>query len=125
DPDGDGTEHDSSVGDATDGDPGTFWSTEHYNGGLNKDGVGVVLDAGADRKLTQLVVRRNKPSFVAVVQSGGSTSGPFTNVSDSQTAGASTTFSLDGAAARYYVLWITDLGPSSSVEINEVTAKGR
>ena len=125
DPDGDGTEHDSSVGDATDGDPGTFWSTEHYNGGLNKDGVGLVLDAGADRKLTQLVVRSNTPGFVAVVQSGGSTSGPFTNVSDSQTAGASTTFSLDGAAARYYVLWITDLGPSSSVEINEVTAKGR
>jgi serine/threonine-protein kinase len=125
DPYGDNEEHDSSAGNATDGNLGTYWNTEHYNGGLNKDGVGLVLDAGADRKLTQLVVRSGTPGFVAAVKAGSSTAGPFTKVSDSQTVGSSTTFELDGTAARYYVVWITDLGPSSSVEINEVTAKGR
>jgi eukaryotic-like serine/threonine-protein kinase len=125
DPDGDQSEHDSSAGNATDGNPATYWNTEHYDGGLNKKGVGLVLDAGATKTLTQLVVRSGTPGFTAVIQSGNSSGGPFTKDSDPQTGGSSTTFSLDGNNARYYVVWITDLGPSSSVEINEVTAKGR
>jgi eukaryotic-like serine/threonine-protein kinase len=125
DPDGDQTEHDSSAGNATDGNPGTYWNTEHYDGGLNKQGVGLVLDAGANKQLTQLVVRSGTPGYVAVIKAGDSSGGPFTPVSKSQTGGSSTTFALDGDPARYYVVWITDLGPSSSVEINEVTAKAR
>jgi eukaryotic-like serine/threonine-protein kinase len=124
DPDGDQTEHDSSAPNATDGNLGTYWNTEHYDGALNKKGVGLVLDAGGNMKLTQLVIRSGTPGFVAVIQAGDSAEGPFAPVSKSQTAGASTTFSLDGGPARYYVVWITDLGPSSSVEINEVTARG-
>src|SRR6185312_5517914 len=34
DPYGDGTEHDSDAPKATDRDPLTYWSTEHYNSGL-------------------------------------------------------------------------------------------
>ncbi|MFL5941615.1 MAG: protein kinase domain-containing protein [Gaiellaceae bacterium] len=125
DPYGDNAEHDSSVGSATDGDPGTYWSTEHYNGDLPKPGVGLVLDAGADKKLTQLVLRSDTPGFTAVIESGTSASGPFTTrVSRSQTVGMNTTFSLNGGSARYYVVWITNLGSNSSVEVNEVTAKG-
>ena len=125
DPYGDGTEHDPSVGNATDGDPATYWNTEHYDGGLNKQGVGLVLDAGGPKKLTQLVVRSDTPGFSATIFSGNSSSGGFTADSKSQTAALNTTFSLKGASARYYVVWITDLGPNSSVELNEVTAKGR
>jgi predicted Ser/Thr protein kinase len=125
DPDGDGTEHDSVVGNATDGDPATYWNTEHYDGELNKDGVGLVLDAGGPKKLTQLVVRSDTPGFSATIKSSNSSSGGFTADSKSQTAAFNTTFSLKGASARYYVVWITDLGPNSSVELNEVTAKGR
>jgi hypothetical protein len=33
-------------------------------------------------------------------------------------------FKLHGSAARYYVVWITDLGSNSSAQVNEVTAKG-
>jgi hypothetical protein len=126
DPYGDGTEHDSVVGNATDGDPATYWNTEHYNGGLGeKDGVGLVLDAGGPKKLTQVVVHSDTPGFSATIFSGNSPSGGFTADSSSQTAAFNTTFSLKGASARYYVVWITDLGPNSSVELNEVTAKGR
>jgi serine/threonine-protein kinase len=46
DPEGDNqAEHSEDALLATDRDPGTYWTTEHYSGGLNKSGVGVVLDA--------------------------------------------------------------------------------
>jgi len=125
DPYGDGTEHDSVVGNATDGNPGTYWNTEHYNGGLNKPGVGLVLDAGASKQLTQISVQSGTPGFTAEIKAGSSQSGPFAVDSVSQTVNGNATFTLNGKTAQYYVLWITDLGSNSSVEIDEVTAKGR
>jgi serine/threonine-protein kinase len=125
DPYGDQTEHDSVAGNATDGNPGTYWNTEHYSGGLNKPGVGLVLDAGASKRLTQLSIRSATPGFTAVIKAGPAQAGPFTTVSSSQTVSGAATFDLHGSSARYYVVWITNLGPNSSVEIDEVTAKGR
>ncbi|HSB37622.1 MAG TPA: protein kinase [Gaiellaceae bacterium] len=125
DPYGDGAEHDSAAGSAADGNPGTYWNTEHYNGGLAKQGVGLVLDAGSPKRLTQLTVQTGTAGFTAKIESGSSPTGGFRPVSSSRMVGSRTTFSLDGAAERYYVIWITDLGPNSSVEVNEVTAKGR
>ena len=46
DSDGDDSEHDDEAGLATDGDLSTFWQTESYRSGLQKFGVGLVLDAG-------------------------------------------------------------------------------
>jgi serine/threonine-protein kinase len=125
DPYGDQSEHDSVVGNATDGNPGTYWNTEHYNGGLNKPGVGLVLDAGAPKQLTELTVQSGTPGFTAQIKSGSSQGGPFVVDSASQTVNGGATFTLNGKTAQYYVLWITNLGPNSSVEIDEVTAKGR
>jgi serine/threonine protein kinase len=120
DPNGDNSEHDYRAREAIDGDPATFWNTEHYDGGLNKPGVGLVLDVGAAKRLTKLVVRSDTPGFTAKVESGSSATGPFEPVSSSRVVGGNTTFSLNGDAAQYYVVWITDLGSNSSVEINEV-----
>src|SRR4051794_1688513 len=52
DPQGTGTpgEHNTDAKLATDGNAGTYWRTESYRGGLNKSGVGVVLDAGSAAK---------------------------------------------------------------------------
>ena len=125
DPYGDQTEHDSVAGNATDGNPGTYWNTEHYSGGLNKRGVGLVLDAGTSKQLTQVSVQSGTPGFTALIQAGSSTGGPFAAVSSPQTVNTSSTFRLNGKSARYYVVWITNLGPNSSVEIDEVTAMGR
>ena len=125
DPYGDQTEHDSAAANATDGNPGTYWNTEHYNGGLNKPGVGLVLDAGASKQVTQLALQSGTPGFTALIQAGSSPGGPFSAVSLSQTVNTSARFRLNGKSARYYVVWITNLGPNSSVEIDEVTAKGR
>ena len=120
DPYGDNSEHGDRAREAIDGNPATAWNTEHYNGGLNKDGVGLVVDAGAAKQLTKLVVRSLTPGFTAKIESGSSPNGPFKPISDSQEVGGNTTFSLKGDAAQYYVVWITDLGSNSSVEINEV-----
>jgi len=126
DPEGDGQENDSEVPQATDGNPSTAWETEHYATaafGNLKSGLGLVLDAGASVKLKSLTVTSDSPGYTALIKTGPSPTGPFADDSSSQAAGGSTTFELDGATARYYLLWITNLGPGNKVSINEVTAK--
>ena len=126
DPEGDNrSEHSEDARFATDGDSGTYWTTEHYSGGLQKSGVGVVLDAGRAKTLTQMTVSTDTTGFRAQIQAGSSSSGPFTPVSDSQTVGDRTVFSLRGGRLQYYLVWITNLGSNSSVHVTEVTAKGR
>ena len=125
-PPGDGKEHDAHAERATDGNPSTFWDTETYAtpafGGL-KAGVGLVLDAGSTVSLHTLTVSTDTPGFTAVVRAGDTLDGPFSDDSRSQTVAAATTFTLDGRAARYYVLWITNLGTVDSVHVNEVTGR--
>jgi serine/threonine-protein kinase len=125
DPYGDNKVEDpGQVGLATDGDEATAWSTEqYYDRTLNKPGVGLVLDAGSAVKLSSLTITSTTPGYQAIIRSGDSTTGPFTDDSTSQTGGTRTTWSLLGREARYYLIWITDLGNQESVKINEVTAK--
>jgi eukaryotic-like serine/threonine-protein kinase len=126
DPQGDGSEHNELAPRATDGNPSTAWTTEHYDsqafGGL-KTGVGLMLDAGGPVKLTSLTVSTPSPGFTAEIQAGSSSSGSFTDDSSSRTVNGTTTFTLDGQTAQYYVVWITQLPPSGRAEISEVTAK--
>jgi serine/threonine-protein kinase len=122
DPFGDQSEHPEDVRLATDGDAATFWTTEHYRS-FSKKGVGLVLDAGASRKLSRVTVQSTTPGFSAEIEAGPSPGGRFTPVSDSRTAAGTTVFTLRGNAARYYVVWITDLGGNDAVRVNEVRAK--
>ena len=126
DPQGTGGEHDSSAKLATDGQASTYWYTERYNsssfGGL-KDGVGLLLDAVAPKKLTQVTVTSDTPGFTAKIESGQSSVGPFASVSGVQTVGSRTVFTLHGSAAQYYVLWITQLPSGGAAHVNEVTAR--
>ena len=66
---------------------------------------------------------RDSPGYTAVIKTGDSPSGPFADDSSSRLAGTDTTFALNGATARYYLIWITNLGPADQVSVNEVTAK--
>jgi serine/threonine-protein kinase len=122
DPDGGDGEHDADAPKATDHDLTTYWNTEHYNT-FSKSGVGVVLDAGRRVKLASITVSSATPGFTASITSGSSPNGPFVTDSSSQTVSGTTTFSLKGETARYYVVWITALGSNRSVEINEVRAR--
>jgi serine/threonine-protein kinase len=126
DPFGTGGEHDAEAKLATDGQQGTSWETESYRSSLSslgKQGVGLLLDAGATRKVSKVTVSSDTPGFTAQIKAGSSASGSFAPVSDSQTVGGSATFTLNNARARYFVVWITDLGQNDQVHINEVTAK--
>jgi len=119
-PPGDGEEHSERVQDATDGDPATYWTTENYNT-FFKPGVGLVLDAGEPRELSQIAITTDTPGFTAEIRAGNSPDGPFdTAVGQSRTVAESTTWDLDGAEAQYYVVWITDL--DRTAHVNEVEA---
>ena len=126
DPQGTGGEHDADAAKATDGNPLTFWETEHYAspqfGGL-KNGVGLVLDAGRSVALKSITVTSDTPGYTAEIRAGGSAAGPFTADSSSQQVGARAVFTLDGHTARYYVVWITSLGTGNSAHVNEVKAR--
>jgi serine/threonine-protein kinase len=118
--------HADTAGAATDGNPGSFWYTQHYAtagfGGL-KTGLGLMLDAGHAVKASQLTVTSDTPGFTAQVLAGNAPNARPAADSAAQTVGRSTTFALRGASARYYVLWITQLPPAGLVHVNEVKAR--
>jgi eukaryotic-like serine/threonine-protein kinase len=120
DPLGDGREHPEDVPLATDGDPSTYWETESYSS-FGKEGVGLVLDAGAPRELATLVVVTDTPGFRARIQAGEAPEGPFVDVSAEQTAAERATFELGAGEYRYYVVWITE--PNGKAHVNEVRAR--
>jgi hypothetical protein len=116
-------EHNADAPKATDGDPTTYWQTEHYNGGLGKPGVGVVLSAPRNVALKQMTVTTDTPGYTAQIRIGNSPTGPFTQDSSPKTINGSADFPLNGTTGKYYEVWITDLGPNSSVHVNEVKAR--
>jgi hypothetical protein len=125
---GDGSEHNTgphSVTDATDGNLSTYWTTDIYRsqsfGGL-KPGVGLVLDTGAAVALKSLTVTTDTPGFTAKIQAGDSASGPFADNSPAKTVNGTTTFTLHGTTARYYLVWLTSLPSGDVAHVNEVKA---
>ena len=116
-------EHNAEAPNAADGNATTYWQTEHYNGGLGKPGVGVVLSAGRSVALKQITVSTDTPGFTAQIRVGNSPTGPFTQDSPPKTINGSAVFSLRGTTGKYYEVWITDLGPNSSVHVNGVKAR--
>jgi hypothetical protein len=123
DPEGDKSENDDLAPEATDGDAATSWRTEHYRD-FFKPGVGLVLDARRRATVTRVVVRSDTPGFQAEIQTGNSPQGPFAARSPRRPVGRATTFVLrKGAAARYVVVWITDMPNDFAAHVNEVTAR--
>jgi len=86
-------------------------------------GLGLVLDAGRPVKLGALTVTSSTPGYTAKILAGDSPSGGFQPDSATQTAAGTTTFTLTGKTARYYVVWITRLPPGNSARIEEVRAR--
>jgi serine/threonine-protein kinase len=127
DPVGGDGEHNADAPRATDGDASTYWQTEHYREApsLGKSGVGIVLDAGRSVQLHQLGFSTGTPGLTAQIRAGDSEGGPFPDVvgASKVVSGDRGTFAISGGAHRYYVIWITRLGPDqSTAQINEVRA---
>jgi putative peptidoglycan lipid II flippase len=119
-------EHSAAAVNTTDGNPGTYWSTERYDTApsLGKPGVGVVLDAGALVDLAQLVVVTDTPGFTAQIEATNTEGATPEKISDSKVVGRSTTFDLSSSGPKqYYVIWITKLPPDLQIaHVNEVRA---
>jgi hypothetical protein len=127
DPEGDGHENDDLAPLAVDGDPATFWKTEHYTKRFFKKGVGLVLDAGRSLGLSQVVVKTDERGSSAQIQLGNNPAGPFHAVSADRPLTGTTTYTLNkGAAGRYIVIWITALPQAlGEAHITEVRASAR
>jgi hypothetical protein len=112
------------VPNATDRDPSTYWATETYQS-FTKSGVGVVVDAGRQVSLSRVAVETtDTPGFRAEIRTGASPSGPFdTRVSQPRVVNGKTRFAIDGASARYYLVWITEVPPEGVAHVAEVTAR--
>ncbi len=123
DPEGDdGAEHPEAVASAADGDPASYWTTSTYQDfSATKSGVGVVLDAGSPRDLSSVTVTTDTPGYTAEIKASDSPTGNFRTVGESKTVGATTTWELKDAKARYLLVWITDL--DGRAHVNEVKAR--
>jgi eukaryotic-like serine/threonine-protein kinase len=130
DPYGDGTEHDAEAPKAADDNPGTYWTTEDYNSGLEgvrKAGVGLVLDATSVVQLSRITVATDTPGFSAEIRATNIQGTPGQKVSDNRVVGRTTKFAIDQPAPkRFYFVWITKLAPGGHfAHVNEVRAFGK
>jgi hypothetical protein len=126
-PPGDGTENDSQVPNAVDGNRATYWSTEHYTRGFFKRGVGIVLDAGKRRRIARVLVGTDEVGSRAEIQLADIPTGPYRIVSPDKPLTETTAFALKrGATGRYVLVWLTAL-PTATGEghITEVRALSR
>lgn len=122
DPEGDGHERDDEAALAVDGEQSTSWRTERYSR-FFKSGVGLVLDAGRQIRVRQVIVWSPTPGVRAEIRLGRSPAGPFTRVSAAKALGPRTVFPVTRRAGRYVVIWITALPPESAGAVAEVRVR--
>jgi hypothetical protein len=124
DPEGDRHENDDLAPLAVDGDPSTFWKTEHYTHGFFKKGVGLLLDLGRSRSVSRVTVGTDGSGSAAQIEIGNNPAGPFRRVSANRPLTGTTTFALQsGSAGRYLVVWITALPQTAGeAHVTEVRA---
>jgi serine/threonine-protein kinase len=137
DPLGDDSEHSGDAFQAVDRDPGTSWTTEHYEGGtITKvdhsapPGVGLYVDAHPSVDAVRMTIQTPKPGWKATIYAappGGVpksiTSSDWTKVGGGTLKGGEQRFKLstDGKSYRYYLVWITQLPPDQDqAAISEV-----
>jgi len=132
DPLGDEVEHEAETAFAIDRDPATIWTTESYStGDLQKEGVGLVLDAKPGAVVRKLRIRTPTPGFAAEVYVADGDSSPdsvpdpgWKLVATVPSVDGRETIDLDTAGQRstHVLLWITALPPGGDrVEISELS----
>lgn len=126
---GDGSEHPEETSFATDGDPSTAWSTEHYgdaNFGELKPGVGLLFDLGSSTQVGRVVIKSPESGYsfdLASSNDEGTARSDYQTIKTVQDASTSASVTVDGTG-RYWLLWLTRLPPSNSASISEVSFSG-
>jgi F5/8 type C domain len=143
-PDGSGEENAETAPLAVDGEPATAWTTKSYENypelGNQKDGVGLVMDLGGDREVSDLEIQFGDAptSYEVWVTPEGVTEAPVEPPDasdewmpvDTQTdAGPSYSFRFDDpTTTRYVLLWLTKVPPDGDGTytgvVNELIVEG-
>ena len=132
-PTSDGAER-KQIADSYDGNPGTAWPTDLYRrnatfGNLKK-GLGIAYDFGEAVTLKKVKIVTQKPGIDLQILAGDAPDAAdpssYRKVGEAFGLGASQEIDLTaGAAARYYVVWITKLAPAEGgqydASLSEVT----
>ena len=128
DPLGDEEEHSEDVPAAVDGDPGTYWTTENYEAGLGKSGVGLLFDLGRSQAVRAAVITSDTPGMTVELRAADeapSDSAAMTTVGEPAGAEGVTRLAAEGRRARYWLVWITKLPEAfGSAQIAEVRFVG-
>ncbi len=134
DPQGDEREGNAAADRAIDGNPDTAWATERYENaqmrGL-KDGVGLMVDLGAERQVSAATVRLAAPGASIELRSAETADADVDStrlLAEVTDAGETATLTASApATTRYVVLWLTALPAADSgfrAEIRELTVRG-
>jgi hypothetical protein len=135
DPEGDRTENGDRVARIIDGNPATTWITKTYRQPFGptglKDGVGVILDLGAVKDVSEVQVQLEGTGTTVQLRTAQDASdrlADFTQVAQAAGAGTSATLKPDRPVhARYLLLWLTALPQADGGyrgTIAEVVVKG-
>jgi serine/threonine-protein kinase len=125
-------QHPGQDGLAIDGNRNTAWTTETYYYGLqSKPGVGLYVDAKPGVAARSMIIDSATPGYTVVIYGRQNAPNPNTfdvgpngwvKVGGAADVHSTQTLRLNtkGARYRYYLVWITNLGPHTSVALNEV-----
>ncbi len=113
DPEGDGEENNSSTPKIYDGDKSTGWSSENYRsnqfGGL-KDGLGVIVDLGPNKKPQTVELDLPQAADVEVYVGPDNRLEGATKIGEKEKADGTVTFEVPAdVSGQYIVVWFTEL----------------
>jgi serine/threonine-protein kinase len=129
DPEGDNRESPDAARNAIDGNLGTNWNTETYQGGFegsHKSGVGLYVDAGSLIRGRGLTLATATPGFKAAVYASETVPANlrgWTRVSPDAKVKQDHTFRLGtrGRVYRYYLLWISQMPEGGEAQVQELS----
>jgi eukaryotic-like serine/threonine-protein kinase len=130
DPDGDDSEHPDDADNAADQNTSTAWETEEYSTPLQdqKPGVGLVFDLGDSVEVGSVEVQGSSGMDfeVAASDDSGDSAEDFEAIGSVEGAGSEESVDAGGTAARYWLVWITNLpgGGPGVAAISEVEFVG-
>ncbi len=124
-------QHPEQTAFAIDANRNTAWSTESYMGDtLGKPGVGIYVDFKPGVAAGSMVLDTDTPGYAVTIYGRTSRPNPDTfdtgpggwvKVGSARSVKRIQTIKLSSTTKyRYYLVWITSLGPHSHVDVNEI-----
>jgi hypothetical protein len=128
DPFGGDGEHTADAPKAIDHNVVTSWTTERYDSGLQKPGVGLYVDTKTPVAARRIDIISRQSGYTAeILAASGELAPPkiesWTPVATASKVGGTTQIPVDtnGKSYRFYLVWITKLPSGGQAAINELT----